>query len=78
MNEINNNHETANGTKTVLGEVPFFNVATYSLLDKDVKYCHWSEGLSMIIEKNGVSIKLNSEEIQQVVKSLPRTVGGRY
>lgn len=70
-------NETANGTKPVLGEVSF-NVITYSLLDKDVKYCHWSEGLNMIIEKNGITIKLNSEEIQQIVKSLPRTVGGRY
>ena len=63
--------------KPVLGEVSF-NVATYSLLDRDVKYCHWSEGLNMIIEKNGVTIKLNSEEIQQLVKSLPKTIGGRY
>ena len=70
-------NETANDTKPVLGEVSF-NVATYSLLDKDVKYCHWSEGLNMVIEKNGVTIKLNSEEIQQVVKSLPKTVSGRY
>lgn len=74
-NELKN--ETANDTKPLLGEV-LFNVATYSLLDKDVKYCHWSEGLNMIIEKNGVTINLNSEEIQQVVKSLPRTVGGSY
>jgi hypothetical protein len=71
-------NKTANGTKPVLGEVTLFNVATYSLLDEDVKYCHWSEGLNMIIEKNGVTIKLNSEEIQQIVKSLPRTIGGRY
>lgn len=77
MNESNNNQQTANGTKPVLGEVSF-GVTTYSLLDKNVKYCHWSEGLNMIIEKNGVTIKLNSEEIQQIVKSLPRTVGGRY
>lgn len=69
--------ETANGTKPVIDEVSF-NVATYSLLDKGVKYCHWSEGLNMIIEKNGVTVKLNSEEIQQIVKSLPRTIGGRY
>lgn len=66
-----------NDTKPVLGEVSF-NVVTYSLLDRDVKYRHWSEGLNMIIEKNGVTIKLNSEEIQQIVKSLPRTVDGRY
>lgn len=77
MNESNNNHETANDTKPVLGEVSF-DVTTYSLFDKNAKYCHWSEGLNMIIEKNGVTIKLNSEEIQQIVKSLPRTVGGRY
>lgn len=69
--------ETANGTKPVLSEVSF-NVATYSLFDNDVKYCHWSEGLNMVIEKNGVTIKLNSEEIQQIVKSLPRTIGGSY
>ena len=76
--KVKSKNETANGTKPVLGEVTSFNVATYSLLDKDAKYCHWSKGLNMIIEKNGVTIKLNSEEIQQIVKSLPRTVGGRY
>lgn len=63
--------------KTMLDEVSF-NVTTYSLLDKGVKYCHWREGLNMVIEKNGVTIKLNSEEIQQIVKSLPRTIGCRY
>jgi hypothetical protein len=52
--KVKSKNETANGTKPVLGEVTSFNVATYSLLDKDVKYCHWSEGLNMIIEKNGV------------------------
>ena len=70
-------NENTNDTKPVLGEVSF-DVTTYSLLDKNVKYCHWSEGLNMIIEKNGVTITLNSEEIQQIVKSLPRTVGGSY
>ena len=71
------NEEQSNNANVLLGEVSF-NVSTYSLLDKDVKYCHWSEGLNMIIEKNGTTIKLNSEEIQQIVKSLPRTIGGRY
>lgn len=55
-----------------------FNVTTYSLLDKDIKYCHWSKGLKMIIEKNGVRIQLESEEIEQIVKSLPRTIGGSF
>lgn len=71
------NEEQRNNANVLLGEVSF-NVATYSMLDKDVKYCHWSEGLNMIIEKNGVTIKLDSEEIQQIVKALPRTIGGCY
>ena len=70
-------NESTNDTKPVSDEVSF-NVTTYQTVNKDVIYCHWSKGLSMIIEKNGVTIKLNSEEIEQVVKSLPRTVGGRY
>jgi hypothetical protein len=77
MNTDDLKNETPADAKPVLGDTSF-NVATYSLLDKDVKYCHWSEGLNMIIEKNGVVIKLNSEEIQQIVKSLPRTIGGSY
>jgi hypothetical protein len=41
-------------------------------------YTHWSDGLKMIIIKNGVTMRLNSEEIEQLVKALPRTVGGSY
>lgn len=77
MNTDDFKNETPADAKPVLGEVSF-NVATYSLLDNDVKYSHWSEGLNMIIEKNGVTIKLNGEEIQQIIKSLPRTIGGCY
>lgn len=55
-----------------------FNVATYSILNKDVTWCHWAEGLKMIISKNGINIVLDSEEIQQIVKSLPKTFGGKY
>jgi hypothetical protein len=32
----------------------------------------------MYITKDGVTMKLNSEEIQQLVKALPETVGGTY
>lgn len=42
------------------------------------RYCHWSEGLTMYIVKDGVTMKLDSEEIQQLVKALPRTMGGKY
>jgi hypothetical protein len=44
----------------------------------DPFYTHWSEGLTMYITKDGVTMKLNSEEIQKVVKALPRTIGGTY
>lgn len=41
-------------------------------------YCHWSEGLTMVIKKNGVTIKLYGDEIKKLVGSLPPTVSGRY
>lgn len=56
-----------------------FGVFTYSVFDKDgPSYVHWAEGLNMVIRKDGVKIELNSEEIQKVVKALPRTLGGTY
>ena len=55
-----------------------FDVISYSLVDENTQYCHWAKGLNMIIKKNGVTIKLNSEEIQKLVKSLPKTLGGTY
>lgn len=56
-----------------------FNVfCLKSYTNDSPKYSHWSEGLEMFIEKDGVNIKFNSEEIQKIVKSLPRTIGGSY
>lgn len=56
-----------------------FKVGTYSLYGKgDSSYCHWSEGLKMVIEKDGKVIKLEGKEIKKLVGSLPRTVGGTY
>ena len=56
-----------------------FSVNSYSIINTSGSmYMHWSEGLNMIIEKDGVVMKLNSDEIQEIVKALPRTVGGRY
>ena len=56
-----------------------FSVNTYSLINENSPaYVHWSEGLKMIIIKDGVTMRLNSEEIEQLVKALPRTVGGIY
>jgi hypothetical protein len=39
---------------------------------------HWAEGLSMFIEKDGVKLQLNSDELQQLVNALPKTFGGQY
>lgn len=56
-----------------------FSVVTYTILDENSKgFMHWSEGLYMIITKDGVTIKLQEEEIEKLVKSLPRTFGGIY
>ena len=57
-----------------------FSVHSYSLIDMDNadKWVHLSKGLNMIINKNGVTIKLNEDEIKQLVKCLPRTLGGSY
>ena len=57
-----------------------FSVHSYSLIDMDDsnKWVHWSKGLKMIIEKNGTTIKLEEDEIKQIVKCLPRTFGGSY
>ncbi len=57
-----------------------FSVYSLEVMDDKTNtyYSHWSEGLTMYITKDGVTMKLESEEIQQLVKALPRTVGGTY
>jgi len=56
-----------------------FQVYALEVVDKDTTgYVHWSEGLTLYIVKNGVTMKLNSKEIQQVAKALPETVGGKW
>ena len=56
-----------------------FKVGTYTITTEDMAdWCHWSEGLKMVIEKDGVVMKLEGEEIKKIVKSLPRTFGGTY
>jgi peroxiredoxin len=68
-----------NGNDFIADVSGSFSVTSYSIIDTNgPMYVHWSEGLNMIIEKDGVTMKLNSDEIQQIVKALPRTVSGRY
>ena len=56
-----------------------FKVGAYSLYKTgESEYCHWSKGLKMVIEKDGVIMKLEGEEIENIARSLPRTFGGTY
>lgn len=68
-----------NNTNAVLNEGSF-SVHSYSMTDMDDadKWVHWSKGLKMVIKKNGTTIKLEEDEIQQLVKCLPRTFGMSY
>jgi len=57
----------------------FSVVSVVTLEDTEAnKYTHWSEGLTMYITKDGVTMTLNSEELIQLVKCLPKTIGGSY
>jgi hypothetical protein len=62
------------------GKINSFSVYTFTSSgdSKEKMYTHWSNGLSMFITKNGVTIELDPDEIKQIVKSLPRTIGGSY
>jgi hypothetical protein len=42
------------------------------------KYVPWSKGFRLIITKDDKTISLNEEEIKELVKQLPRTIGGKY
>ena len=79
---MNNEQNLNNADKQHLnmaGVRQSFSVYSYTIITEDMPtYCHWSEGLNTIIEKDGVSIKLNGEELKQLVASLPRTMGGSY
>ena len=56
-----------------------FSVVSYIIRPEGATvYCHWAEGLNMKISKDGVTMKLNGKEIQQIVRSLPLTIGSSY
>ena len=79
MQTVETTTSSQNSTNAALNEGSF-SVHSYSLIDMDNadKWVHWSKGLNLIINKNGVTIKLNEDEIKQLVKCLPRTFGGSY
>ena len=71
--------KTENKQCTIPSVSSSFKVGTYSLYKQgSSSYCHWSEGLKMVIEKDGVVMRLEGEEIEKIVRSLPRTIGGTY
>jgi hypothetical protein len=57
-----------------------FQVYSLQTVDegKENKYVHWADGLTMYIIKDNVTMKLNENEIQQLIKALPKTIGGTY
>ena len=57
-----------------------FSVGSYTLINEEDfnTWDHWSQGLKMVITKNGVTIRLQGKEIEDLVKSLPLTFGGSY
>lgn len=72
-----NEHDTCN--EFLAKDSKRFSVQTYTTSTEVTQmYTHWGDKLNMIIVKDGVVLKLNSEEIQQLVKTLPPTVGGSY
>jgi len=75
-NSSGNQESKALSQDAVSGSFNVFCLTSYT--KNTPKYSHWSDGLEMFIEKGGINIKLNSEEIQKIVKSLPRTIGGSY
>lgn len=76
--KLDNTTKPQYDAKSMLGDSTF-NIYTITYPTETNKgYSHWSDGLVMYIQKNGKTIKLNSEEIQDLVKSLPRTLGGSY
>jgi hypothetical protein len=66
--------------ETITPTAKDFNVFSYSICNTDglFEYSHWTEGLKMIIIKNGITIELEPDEIQQLVNTLPRTFGQSY
>jgi len=55
-----------------------FQVYALIIEEDEAGYTHWAKGLTMYIVKDGVTMKLDGNEVQQLVKALPSTVGGTY
>ena len=57
------------------------NFKVYTIQDikeDDPEWQHWAKGLRMYIEKEGVVLILDGDELKQLIKALPRTFGGKY
>lgn len=57
---------------------PTFRACSVESVDDSPMYRHWSDGLTLYIEKEGVCIQLNSAEVQALIRALPPTISGEY
>lgn len=55
-----------------------FSVYTTIVHSTDKEYVPWYLGVTMYIKKDGVTLALNEKEVRELVKALPRPIGGRY
>jgi len=55
-----------------------FTVFTTANIDTKETYVKWNKGLRMTIIKNDVTIVLNEDEIQELMASIPKSIGGKY
>lgn len=75
---INNNDAMEdNITSTGKQRLFIYGYATFDVNDERI-YKPWYEGYVLHIEKDGVVVKLEGLEAFELVKALPRTVGGSF
>jgi len=55
-----------------------FTVFTTTNICTKETYVKWNKGLNMTIIKNDVTIVLNENEIQELMNSIPKSIGGKY
>lgn len=58
-----------------------FSVHSYTVVPKDAPLIHsghWSDGLTVVIQKDGKEMRLQGDEIRKLVNTLPRTFGGQH
>ncbi len=55
-----------------------FEVFSYSTFDKNKQWCHWSEGLTLVMKQGKNTIEVKGDDCMKITNALPRTFGGSY